>query len=103
MGKTFKINCRKLYETGLYLDKQIEELKINIMEMKEISNDIKTIWNGKDYNNFNTNFTSYLDSINLIEEEILNKSKIMKDIAKKHNLVDTNLMDTMDKNRGIVE
>jgi len=103
MGKTFKINCRKLYETGLYLDKQIEDLKTNIMEMKEISNDIKTIWNGKDYNNFNTNFTSYLDSINLIEEEILNKSKTIKEIAKKHNLVDTSLMDTMDKNRGIIE
>ena len=92
MGKIFKINCRKLYETALYLDRQVEELKANIADMKKITEDIKTSWNGMDYNNFCSNFTSYLNSITAIEDELNEKSATMKNVAKKHNSIDDNLM-----------
>ena len=38
MGNIFKINCRKLYETGLYIDKEVEKLEENVTEMKKIKN-----------------------------------------------------------------
>ena len=102
MSPIFKINCRKLYETALYLDKQINDLKENVEAMKKITEDMKESWSGKDYDDFNEKFTSYLNSITPIEDEILNKSNVMKNVAKKHNRIDNNLMDNMDRNRGIV-
>ena len=103
MGKVFRINCRKLYETCIYLDEQVEELKANIDDMKKITEDIKTSWHGMDYNNFCSNFTSYLDSISAIENELNEKSETMKNVARKHNLIDDSLMKNMDRNREVVE
>ena len=40
MGNIFKINCRKLYETGLYIDKEVEKLEENVTEMKKITEEI---------------------------------------------------------------
>lgn len=99
MANIFKINCRKLYETGIYVDKEVEELKLNVIKMKKISEEIKKVWNGKDYNAFHDNFIEYLNSMDVVEKTMLEKSRIMKGAALKHNNIDTDLMNMMDRNR----
>ena len=100
MGNIFKINCRKLYETGLYIDKEVEKLEENVTEMKKITKEIGEVWSGIDYDNFSESFINYLDTIKNVEDKIKGNTQVMEILAAKHSNIDLDLKKTMDLNRG---
>lgn len=93
MGNVFKINCYKLYETGMYLNSYGLKLKDVIDDMKKVNAEIRAVWDGTDYDSFYKNFNEYLSSIENLQKSILEKAEIFKSIAVKHGKVDKNLSD----------
>lgn len=91
MGNIFRINCYKLYETGMHLDSYGSELKDVIDDMKKVNNEISDTWNGTDYDSFCKNFDEYLSSIENLQKSILEKAALFKSIATKHGKVDKNM------------
>ena len=89
MGNIFKINCRKLYDRGLFIDKEVEKLE----EKGEV-------WSGIDYDNFSESFVNYLDTIKNVEDKIKGNTQVMEILATKHSNIDLDLKKIMDLNRG---
>ena len=94
MSDTIKINCYDLFKNGIYLSTQISKLKEIVDEMRIVNNDIKDSWDGIDYDKFYQSFDEFLNKYEPIEANLLDNVAIMKNIAKKHGSIDTDLKDT---------
>lgn len=90
MGRGIKINCRKVYETGLTYDKASELIKENQTELSNISSSIEGAWTGGDSNNFKVSFNEHIKSLDDIISFLEDKANILKGNALDHNTVDNN-------------
>lgn len=100
MAKILKINCRELYKIGMYFGAQSKKLENIVNSMKNINSDIKSAWDGIDYNTFYENYNNFLSSIKTIENSLLEKSDLLKNVALKHNIVDNDLIDNLKWSTG---
>ncbi len=95
MGNIFKINCRELYSMGMYFNTQANELEKIITNIKKINEDIKSSWDGNDYDAFFENYNLFLTSIKDIEKSIIDEANLFKEIAIKHNRVDKEILNNL--------
>ena len=88
MSRGIKINCRKVYETGLTYHKAAELIKENQNQLSNISSSIGEIWTGGDSNNFQVSFNQHIKALEEIISFMEGKSSVLKGNAMQHNNVD---------------
>jgi exonuclease VII small subunit len=101
MGRGIKINCKRVYETGLKYNKEAELVKAEQQKLAEVSNSIGTIWTGGDSNNFQVSFNEHIKSLDEVIVFLENKAMILKGNALDHSTIDndfTNKMKRSDMN-----
>lgn len=90
MSKSIKINCRKVYETGLSYDRASELVKENQKKLFQISSAIGNVWTGSDSNNFQVSFNQHIQSLDEIINFLTEKASILKGNALDHSTIDNN-------------
>lgn len=95
MGNGIKINCKRVYETGLKYNREAELIKVEQDKLKEISTSISSIWTGGDSHNFQVSFNEHINALDEIINFLENKSTILKANALDHSTVDNNFMNKM--------
>ncbi len=101
MGRGIKINCKRVYETGLKYNREAELIREEQQKLSEISNTISTIWTGGDSHNFQVSFNDHIKSLDEVINYLENKAMILKGNALDHSTVDndfTNKMKRSDMN-----
>ncbi len=98
MGKSIKINCKKVYETGLNYEQKAEILKRIQKDLDESKQKIEKSWKGKDYNNFVINFNNHINDLSYFINFLTNKGELLKNKAINHNAIDNNLSTKIKRN-----
>lgn len=88
MARKIKINCRKVYDTGMYYENISSDLKTIQEKMKKISNGITEAWSGIDSQSFLASFSSHIVSLDFLIEFLNFKADLLKKTAINHNTVD---------------
>lgn len=95
MARKIKINCRKVYDTGMSYENLSSDLKRIQDDMKMISDGVLDAWAGVDSQNFNTKFLSHIDQLNSLIDFLEFKSGLLKRTALNHNAVDKEFLEKM--------
>lgn len=95
MGRGIKINCKRVYETGLKYDKEADLIKGEQEKLNNISSEINSIWTGGDSNNFLVSFNQHIKALDEIINFLNTKSGILKGSALDHSNVDNNFSNKM--------
>ena len=95
MGNYIKIKCRDTYKSGNSYSDDAKEIEVLIREMKEICENIKTYWNGVDYDNFAASFHEYLNDLNITVRELKRNGNLLKNISGGHGKIDNDLLSDM--------
>lgn len=95
MAIGIKINCRKVYETGLELEKDAEVIKEKRKKLQEISDSINEAWKGMDSHNFQVSFNEHIKSLDEFIAFLNVNQEILKNSALNHNVVDNNFKNKM--------
>lgn len=90
MSRGIKINCRKVYETGISYHNAAESIKENQRELANISSSIASVWTGGDSNNFQVSFNQHIKALDGIINFVEGKASVLKGNAMEHNHVDNN-------------
>ena len=95
MGRKIKINCKRVYETGLKYTKQAELIMKEQQKLNAISGEIESAWTGADSNNFLVSFNKHIEELNNIMAFLNNESGILKANALEHSNIDINFTNKM--------
>lgn len=90
-----KINCRKVYETGIKYQKAAETIKESQNELESISSEILSAWTGGDSNNFLISFNEHIKKLENIEDFLDSNGVILRGDALDHNTVDNDFSEQM--------
>ena len=85
MGRIIKINCQKVYKTGLLYMQDAEQLKSYQEELRKVLSNVKDSWQGADSNNFAIRLEQYIESLDDIVIALEEKSDVLKSSALNHN------------------
>lgn len=94
IGK-IKINCRKVYDTGVSYNKASDSIKESQSNLTTLAGEIASIWKGADGNNFQASFNEHIKSLDTIVDFLEDKSAILKGDALDHNTTDNNFVAKM--------
>ncbi len=90
MSNILGINCKKVYDSGKeYIDYHNEIISIR-KELEEVSNNISTIWQGADSNNFVSSFNDHIKELNLIINFLGSNGTLLKKTANEHSSIEEN-------------
>lgn len=95
MAIDIKINCRKVYETGLEYENDAEEIRKKASKLQEISSSIDEVWTGMDSNNFQVSFNEHIKSLDTLIDFLEENQEVLKQSALNHNIVDNNFKSKM--------
>lgn len=95
MGRIIKINCQKVYKTGLLYMQDAENLKTYQDELRQVLSNVKESWKGVDSNNFAVRLEQYIESLDDIVIALEEKSEVLKSNALNHNTVDNEFLERM--------
>lgn len=95
MGRGIKINCKRVYETGLNYNKEAEMVKQEQDKLNNISSEINNAWTGGDSHNFLVSFNEHIEALDEIIEFLDNNANILKRNALEHSNIDTNFTNDM--------
>ena len=88
MGNIFRINCKRVYENGVYYNNNCEKI-INIQkELKNIYDGIDNNWEGVDKHNFLVSFNKHIEDINTLINFLTVNSDLLKKNALEHSEID---------------
>lgn len=97
MGNRIRINCRKVYDNGVYYQDRSEEI-INIQqELNNISSEIESIWGGADGHNFLVSFNTHINNLDQIINFLHDNGSLLKKNALNHNGIDNNFAAKMER------
>ena len=102
MGNIIKINCKKVFNTAVFLDNKKNELESIIADMNSVKNDIKNAWTGIDSENFLINYSNHINSIKNVTSFISYYSDVLKKSSTTHNSIDNDFKEQL-KRSGINE
>ena len=97
MGRIIKINCQKVYKTGLLYMQDAEQLKSYQEELRKVLSNVKDSWQGADSNNFAIRVEQYIESLDDIVIALEEKSDVLKSSALNHNTVDNEFLERMNR------
>ena len=97
MGRIIKINCQKVYKTGLLYMQDAEQLKSYQEELRKVLSNVKDSWQGADSNNFAIRLEQYIESLDDIVIALEEKSDVLKSSALNHNGVDNEFLERMNR------
>ena len=95
MGRGIKINCKRVYETGLKYNQKADLVKQEQDKLNKISSNIGSIWTGGDSHNFLVSFNEHIKALDEIADFLNEKANILKGNALEHSNVDTNFSNKM--------
>ena len=95
MVKGIKINCKRVYETGLKYNKEADLVRQEQEKLNNISEGIYNAWTGGDSNNFLVSFNEHIKALDEIIEFLENNANILKSNALEHSNIDTNFTNNM--------
>ncbi len=95
MATGIKINCRKVYETGLEYENDAEVIRKKAEKLQEISSSIDEVWTGMDSNNFQVSFNEHIKSLDNLINFLEENQEVLKKSALNHNIVDNNFKNKM--------
>ena len=88
MGERFKINCKKVYDNGVYYIKESDDIKTIQKELDNISSEIAKIWGGEDGHNFIVSFNEHIKNIDAIVNFLGENGTLLKNNALEHSGID---------------
>ena len=95
MGRKIKINCKRVYETGLKYAQQAELIRKEQSNLNSIAGGINAAWNGEDGNNFLISFNKHIESLNNVIDFLNTESSILKANALEHSNIDIEFTNKM--------
>ncbi len=93
MGRSIKINCKKVYLTGNKYNEEAEKIKNNQVKLKNIKENIAVIWSGIDSEQFQNRFLEHIDGLDDIVSFLNEEADILKGNATGHGTVDNDFRD----------
>lgn len=97
MKNILKINCQRVFDSGNLYVRKDEELVDLQNKLKNISKEIENAWEGPDSHNFVVSLNHHIENINLIIDFLSNNGDIMKQCAQRHNLIDDDMADGLER------
>lgn len=95
MATGIKINCRKVYETGLEYQNDADVIKEKKEKLQEISSSIDEAWTGMDSHNFQVSFNEHIKLLDNLISFLEENQEVLKNSALNHNIVDNNFKSKM--------
>lgn len=95
MGRTIKINCKKVYESGSKYEREAEVIVDIQKKLTEIGEGINEAWGGEDGHNFQVSFDQHIRQFDDIVEFLNDNAYILKGCALEHNTIDSNFNEKM--------
>lgn len=92
MVRKIKINCKKVYDTGVAYENNANEIKRMQIRLNNISDNIKLSWHGVDSNNFIARLNSQIVELDKIINFLNNKGALLKSNAINHSTVDSDFL-----------
>lgn len=92
MSNNIKINCRKVYDTGLAYEDNAQQLSEIKKSLEDISSSVQNAWNGVDSTNFINKLNNHISSLDYLISFLNDKGKLLKNKAVKHNAVDNEFL-----------
>ena len=88
--RKIKINCKRIYNTGVLYSTESNEISQIKRNLSEISERIKKLWTGTDNHNFIESFDAHIYDLTNLINYLDGNGKIMNDTALNHNQINVN-------------
>ena len=95
MVRGIKINCKRVYETGLKYNQEAEEIEKEQKQLTNIAEAIGEAWTGADSNNFLVSFNNHIKDLDRAVNFLNEQASILKGNALEHSNVDINFTNNM--------
>ena len=95
MGNVIKINCKKVFDTGvIYINdsKKIGEIQDRL---DSVCSGISSIWKGVDSSSFQSKFCEFVDGLDSLRDFLDNRGVLLKGNALDHGNVDHEFANNM--------
>lgn len=97
MGNRIRINCKKVYDNGVYYEKNSEDIESIQKELKDIYTTLEKEWEGVDDHNFLVSFGRHIDDINNMIGFLEVNGDLLKKNALEHSGIDNNFAVKMER------
>lgn len=88
-----KINCKKVYDTGLEYENYAEKLIDIKKKLESLSSSISSSWHGKDSAIFTAKLDLNISSFDDLIQFLFDKGYLLKDKSSKHGNTDKKFVD----------
>lgn len=93
MSSKIKINCKKVFDTGLEYENYAERLIDIKNKLENLSSSISSSWQGKDSDVFIAKLDFNISSLDELIEFLFDKGYLLKDKSSKHGATDKKFID----------
>ena len=90
--RDIKINCKKVYDTGIIYENELEKIKQIKEKLTNISSKIKEEWTGDDNHNFLESFNAHIYDLGNLMTFLEENGKILKDTALEHSQINSSFV-----------
>ena len=97
MGNRIRINCRKVYDNGVFYEKNSDELVLVQKELDDICNEVGKIFGGPDGHNFQVSLTNHLQALDDVVNFLGENGDLLKKNALEHSGLDNTFATKMER------
>ncbi len=97
MGNRLRINCKRVYETGVDYTNISEEITKIQEDLKKCHEEIENNWSGVDSHNFLVSFDKHITDLTQINKFLNFNADILKKNALEHSTIDNNFATKMER------
>lgn len=97
MGNRIKINCRRVYDNGVYYENKSEELITIQKELDKISSEIGEIWGGVDAHNFRVSLNNHIEDLDQDVNFLAANGNLLKKNSLIHGGIDNTFATKMER------
>ena len=97
MGNRIRINCRKVFDNGVYYEKTGEEIESIQKDLENIYETLDKEWSGVDDHNFLVSFNRHINDMNQMIGFLATNGDLLKKNALEHNGIDNNFAVKMER------
>lgn len=101
MVNRIRINCKKVYDNGMFYLDNCEKLSAIQKELNDVSDKIDEIWGGIDNNNFLVSFKKHIKDLDQVINFLEDNGDLLKKNALAHSGIDNNF--TIDMERSDID
>lgn len=95
--RKIKINCKKVFDTGVFYENKAEEIRNLQKELETIESEISNIWNGQDATIFSLKMGVNTKKLNNIIDFLNESASVLKKVSTNHSSVDNEFAKKMNR------